>query len=404
MKFLVFSLLLGLARSQTSSTIDPALLYTIFGTPPTPSPPTGPTPIRLEDITVKPTEASVSHVDRDGQSCQCLPYYLCSPDGIAVDANNVSVTGTGLLDIRFGEDNTRICQESVEICCTIPKDPGTPKPMPNPKNVKGCGYRNPNGIGVSFIGANSQFGEFPWVVALLNRSNGSYAGVGVLISPDVVMTGAHIAFKYAAEGLKIRAGEWDTQTNKEIFGYQERDISEIYLHSGFNPMTLQNDIALLRLSDPLELAEHINVICMPEQDESFDAYKNCVANGWGKDVFGREGRYAVILKLVEIDMIPYNTCSMLLKRTRLGSRFKLHDSFVCAGGDEGKDTCQGDGGAPLACPIGDNRHKLTGLVAWGIGCGQKDVPAVYTNVPKYRQWVDNKMAEWGFDTSVYKIN
>merc|ERR1712013_364419 len=32
--------------------------------------------------------------------------------------------------------------------------------------------------------------------------------------------------------------------------------------------------------------------------------------------------------------------------TRLGQKYKLHDSFICAGGVNGKDTCKGDGGSP----------------------------------------------------------
>jgi secreted trypsin-like serine protease len=56
---------------------------------------------------------------------------------------------------------------------------------------------------------------------------------------------------------------------------------------------------------------------------------------------------------------------------------------------------QGDGGAPLACPTSDDRYKLTGLVAWGIGCGGKDIPAVYANVAAFRSWVDQKMTQWG---------
>lgn len=409
MRVLLLAGFLALAAAQT--TIDPSVLLNIFGTPPTPTGPVTRQP--LEDITVRPTEGTATFVDKDGQRCQCVPYYLCDANNVGVDVNNASVTGWGELDIRFGEDNTidRQCQESVEVCCVIPKDTSEvpkpkPKPQPDPTKVKGCGYRNPRGLGAHITGgtgAESQFGEFPWVIALLDNYNSSYAGVGVLIHPQVVMTGAHIAAKYGPGALKIRAGEWDTQTIKEIYPYEERVVESTVIHENFQPKSLKNDIALLRLDRPLVISEHINVICMPDYEEVFDSSKNCVANGWGKSHFGQSNRYAVILKKVEQDMVPYSRCNTLLKRTRLGHNFKLHNSFVCAGGEAGKDTCQGDGGAPLACPIGNNRYKLTGLVAWGIGCGQQDVPAVYTNVPLFRQWVDDKMAAWNLEATSYRI-
>ncbi|CAH0403818.1 unnamed protein product [Chilo suppressalis] len=395
-EMLLFILTFLLAGALAQVTLDPKDLENIFGKPPT-------TPSGLETVTVKPTDATTTFVDKNGQACKCVPYYLCTADLTGEHVRNASVTGWGELDIRFGEEDN--CQESVEKCCTEPKTEEEVKvPETDPVTLKGCGYRNPKGLDFTIKGGSgreSQFGEFPWVVAL-TALNDSYVGVGVLIHPQVVMTGAHIAYKYP-NNMKIRAGEWDTQTTGERLKHQERIVQEMVIHPGFNKVNLFNDIALLRLAEPVKLAEHINVICLPSQDESFDTKKKCVANGWGKAFFGKEGSYAVILKKLEIDMVPNAQCQQLLRRTRLGNHFKLHNSFVCAGGEEGKDTCTGDGGAPLACPVSEDRYKLTGLVAWGIGCGGKDIPAVYAGVPFFRNWVDTHMKNWGYDTKGYTI-
>ena len=51
--------------------------------------------------------------------------------------------------------------------------------------------------------------------------------------------------------------------------------------------------------------------------------------------------------------------------TGSGCRFKLHHGWLCAGGEEGKDACSGDGGGPLVCGTGEpNGAILAGLVRW----------------------------------------
>lgn len=85
--------------------------------------------------------------------------------------------------------------------------------------------------------------------------------------------------------MKIRAGEWDTQTTKELYIHQDRGVAEVIVHPRFNPKTLHNDVALLILNDPVQIGGHIGLICLPEQDQLFD-HKRCFASGWGKDKFG----------------------------------------------------------------------------------------------------------------------
>lgn len=66
---------------------------------------------------------------------------------------------------------------------------------------------------------------------------------------------------------------------------------------------------------------------------------------------GAEGKYQVVLKHVNLDLVSHYDCQDAMRTTRLGRNFVLSDTFLCAGGEEGVDTCEGDGGSPLVCPI-----------------------------------------------------
>lgn len=195
---------------------------------------------------------------------------------------------------------------------------------------------------------------------------------GSLIHPSVVLTAAHCVSSKTAATLKIRAGEWDTQTKGEIFPHQDRQVAEIIIHENYYKGGLFNDVALLFLGTPVKLAENVNTVCLPPQDYDFNENR-CFASGWGKDLFGKIGKYQVILKRVDLPIVSRVPCQDKLRKTRLGAHFELNKSFICAGGERGKDTCTGDGGSPLVCPIPgtQNRFYQAGIVAWGIGCGNE---------------------------------
>lgn len=341
-------------------------------------------------------------------TCQgeCVPYFLCNN-------NTINTDGSGLIDIRIDDaGNDPECQEYLETCCAAEDKITTPivPPVVNPQT--GCGFRNEDGAGFRISGDKdneAQFGEFPWMMAILREERvgtgqplNTYQCGGSLIHESVVLTAAHCVADKVATTLKVRAGEWDTQTRNELYVDQNREVVRMIVHPQYTKSNLVNDVALLFLAQPFEKEPHISTVCLPPQDTNFDR-SNCVASGWGKDVFGRDGKYQVILKKVEMPMVNFNQCQNSLRTTRLGRRFQLSPTFVCAGGEVGKDTCKGDGGSPLVCPIQNRpgQYYQSGIVAWGIGCGENQIPGVYVNVAKFRNWIDTEMRKANLNTQSY---
>ena len=336
---------------------------------------------------------------------ECVPYYQCSNGTIITD-------GAGLIDIRNGfgsltpEDSK--CPGFLDVCC---KDPDFIPPPPPPiiKYQPKCGRRNLNGLGAriqGFTESESQFGEWPHMCAVLHakpaEQEAGYSGEpetvnlyqcgGSLIAPGVILTAAHCVDKFRQNPteLKIRCGEWDTQHQTEPYPHQDRNVKNFVIHPEFDGRNLQNDFAVLFTSEDFVLDQHIDTACLPDPNELFDG-TTCFATGWGKDQFGAAGQYQVVLKEIDLPVVSHGECQDKLRSTRLGQKFKLDLSFLCAGGVNGKDTCKGDGGSPLVCPskYDPNTYVQAGIVAWGIGCGEDGTPGVYADVAKASCWIDS---------------
>lgn len=157
--------------------------------------------------------------------CVCVPYYLCKEGEIITD-------GAGIIDIRnkpLRANATRPkrqappppppppppthglvggnCPGSIEVCCRAPLAEPIPHlvpdaPVSGPKHVSACGVRNADGLNVritNFKDNEAQYGEFPWMTAVLRPTAAPDAGKtldvyvcgGSIIHPLVVLTAAH---------------------------------------------------------------------------------------------------------------------------------------------------------------------------------------------------------------------
>lgn len=109
------------------------------------------------------------------------------------------------------------------------------------------------------------------------------------------------------------------------------------------------------------------------------------------DFIATSARISDQLKFLELTVVGKADCENLYKKTPLGNGFQLHDSFLCAGGETGRDTCKGDGGSPLVCKQNSERYyKLAGLVSWAIGCGEPR-PSIYTNIANTVEWIREEL-------------
>ncbi|XP_016954741.2 phenoloxidase-activating factor 2 [Drosophila biarmipes] len=288
----------------------------------------------------------------------------------------------------FDLSSTINCSD-LEVCCkksnVIDKKRSTPSLPPGSL----CGMTNPNGLDENrqVDGNQARPGQFPWAMALFSK--GQYFGGGSLITPGLVLTAAHILVHKSSAHIKVRAGEWDLSSSSELpYPPEERQVTKIIIHEGFQFMTGANNLALLFLDSPFQIKPHIQTICLPTSGETF-AGRRCLVAGWGQRSFG-DDKLLPIQQQVELPIVDGSRCQDQLRRTRMGWNYTLPDSLICAGGEWGRDVCSQSGGSALFCALENdpNRYEQSGIVNWGIKCGQENVPGTYTHVSKFKEWID----------------
>lgn len=81
----------------------------------------------------------------------------------------------------------------------------------------------------------------------------------------------------------------ETQSGPNVHEVQS-SVSQVIVHPNYNDTLFNNDIALMKLSSPVNFNNYIRPICLASNSSQFYNSTSCWATGWGK--LNKNGEYA----------------------------------------------------------------------------------------------------------------
>ncbi|XP_032593123.1 serine proteinase stubble [Drosophila grimshawi] len=236
-------------------------------------------------------------------------------------------------------------------------------------------------------GKSAAFGRWPWQVSVRRTSFFGFSSThrcgGALINENWIATAGHCVDDLLISQIRIRVGEYDFSHVQEQLPYIERGVAKKVVHPKYNFFTYEYDLALVKLEQPLEFAPHVSPICLPET-ESLLIGMNATVTGWGR--LSEGGTLPSVLQEVSVPIVSNDNCKSMFLRA--GRQEFIPDIFLCAGYETGgQDSCQGDSGGPLQAKSQDGRFFLAGIISWGIGCAEANLPGVCTRISKFVPWI-----------------
>jgi len=246
-------------------------------------------------------------------------------------------------------------------------------------------------------GSETEVNEYPWIAAFdFNGVDGTSPGgcAASLVANNWAVTASHCFYNtdgvltVTKDTMSLVLGVHDrtgtTDTNRKVL-----TIEEIVLHPSYNHANSMNDIALLKLSESVDL-DAWSPACLPTSGADFTGQNGWVY-GWGKTSELGASLADKLLEL-EVPIVSDSVCASAMSPQGVS----ITSDMLCAGGEDGKDACGGDSGGPFT--VADSQsgaHTLVGAVSFGVGCARAGLYGVYADVPFFRTWIDETIAAKG---------
>uniref|UniRef100_A0AC11E5J1 Complement C1r subcomponent like n=1 Tax=Ovis aries TaxID=9940 RepID=A0AC11E5J1_SHEEP len=240
------------------------------------------------------------------------------------------------------------------------------------------------------LGASrAELGSFPWqaLTSIYGR------GGGALLGDRWVLTAAHTIHPKDSillgrnRSAQVFLGYTDTDQMLELGGHPVR---RVVVHPDYHrddPHNFHGDIALLELEHSVPLSPHLLPVCLPDREALYRPGQWGYVSGFGVEM----GWLSTKLKYSRLPVAPRAACEAWLRERQRPEAFT--NGMFCAGDQtRPQSVCQGDsGGAFVVWDDRAQRWVATGIVSWGVGCGEGY--GFYTKVLDYVDWIRRVMGE-----------
>jgi len=297
--------------------------------------------------------------------------------------------------------------------CGSPKYyPGSPLTLPKSSSLSD----DKSSLLKKIVGGSRAYPfSHPWTAMVLKWESGKKFLCGAsIICKHWLVTAAHCTNRQSKQTslpdldtqfYEVHVGRFmgpDHEAGKQVQKFVGHEgIDRIVIHdnftSGVSRGIITNDIALIKLKQPIEFNNFVQPVCLPK----VSAKENDIlwATGWGDTKF--QGPSNKNMKQIGIKVKNESVCEAQV------SGFKKYkpQGVLCAGGEKMQDTCTGDSGGPLVGPkihvhysgmkkVSSYKWQLFGLTSIGSpSCNTRSVdtqPAIYTNVNYFLDWIAKK--------------